>query len=396
MIKSRQTSVVILITLAELAWLAAFGLLFAYRGKVGELGKMREDLIVATNEVAMWRTNAPDAAKLLDDLKAANTEKANLQARLDAFTKQLQGQSPEQVGKLLMVAEQAAKRIEAAEAEAKKRVDELAEWHKSIEELQTQLTATNKLLAELKRKWDALPPNVAELENQLREATNKLATVGLQLIAAGAQIVGLSNKVGHLESGEVAIRRELIGLPTNELRRVIFIVDTSSSMHGSPAWKEARNLMRTWVEYLSVEECALINFNDKAVAFPKTNYHRLRERGGSTMPERRSELLDEFDKARPGTYSDLLEGLKLAYSRPKPDLIVLFTDGHPHVATSMDSSFATAILKEVSFHPKTPILTVAVGGYEVEGAGGPREKRNAAIAFLKQLAAQTGGNFVGR
>jgi hypothetical protein len=54
------------------------------------------------------------------------------------------------------------------------------------------------------------------------------------------------------------------------------------------------------------------------------------------------------------------------------------------------------ILAEVSKHPGTPILTVAVGSYEVEGAGGPRERRNAAIAFLKELARKTGGSFLGR
>ena len=74
MIKPRQTSVVILITLAELAWLAAFGLLFAYRGKVGELGKAKEEVRQATNDLAMYRTNAPDMARLLDDLKAAQAE----------------------------------------------------------------------------------------------------------------------------------------------------------------------------------------------------------------------------------------------------------------------------------------------------------------------------------
>jgi len=67
------------------------------------------------------------------------------------------------------------------------------------------------------------------------------------------------------------------------------------------------------------------------------------------------------------------------------------------VATQSDKSYAQAILREVSLHPKIPILAVAVGSYEVEGAGGPAERRNAAISFLKSLARSTKeGGFIGR
>ena len=54
------------------------------------------------------------------------------------------------------------------------------------------------------------------------------------------------------------------------------------------------------------------------------------------------------------------------------------------------------ILEEVKEHEGIPILTVALGSYETEGAGGPRPKINAPIAFLKELANKTGGNFLGR
>jgi hypothetical protein len=154
-------------------------------------------------------------------------------------------------------------------------------------------------------------------------------------------------------------------------------------------------LMRTWVEHLSVKECRLVNFNDTAVAFPDDRYLQVRDVNGLSLTNAMGKLLTQFDEARPGTYSDLLKGLKLAYSRDNPDLIVMLTDGHPHISTRMDGSYAADILKEAAKHP-TPILAVAVGSYELEGAGGPRERRNAAIAFLKELAHTTGGNFLGR
>lgn len=84
------------------------------------------------------------------------------------------------------------------------------------------------------------------------------------------------------------------------------------------------------------------------------------------------------------------------YTLPTPDLIVLFTDGHPHVPSAIETGYATKILREVASGEKVPILAVAVGSYEFEGIGGPREKPNAAIAFLKRLAHQTGGTFIGR
>jgi hypothetical protein len=347
MIKPRQTSVVILITLAELAWLAGLGLLFAYRGKVGELGALKRSY---DEKVEAGATNV---ARLVEQLTEA---------------------------------EEAKRKVELAFEERKK-----AEA-KALAEL--RLAASE--LAELKKKWEALPTDVGDLADRYRDASNELASARTQLGATGVQMVGLSNLIGQLEVGEVSIRRELTGLPTNELRRVVFIVDTSSSMHGSPAWDEARSLMRKWVEYLSVEECVLVNFNDNAVAFPSKGFHRVRDTNGTVLPAKRDELLAAFDKAQTGIYSDLLKGLKLAYGSDKPDLIVLFTDGHPHIATHTDPDYAGMILAEVSKHPGTPILTVAVGSYEVEGAGGPRERRNAAIAFLKELARKTGGSFLGR
>ena len=37
-----------------LAWLAVFGLLFAYRGKIGELGSVRQQLHSVSNSLAQW------------------------------------------------------------------------------------------------------------------------------------------------------------------------------------------------------------------------------------------------------------------------------------------------------------------------------------------------------
>lgn len=389
MTKPRQTSVAVLITLAELAWLAAFGMVFAYKGKVGELG-------AAQQRVALIAEGAKDVPKLVDERERARAEVTNLQQRLDSFRQYLGGKSIEEAGRLLKLASESEKLISETKTELKNTSDELTRRNASINELQSQLELTNKLLAEVSRKWRSVPTNFMDMPRLYQEATSNLVNAHARLESVGVLLEGLSNRIGALELGEIAIRRELIGLPSTQLHRVIFVADTSSSMRNSPAWQEARSLMRLWIEYLSVEECVLVTFNDKAIAFPQTGYHRVRDSRGTPLAEQKVKLMAAFDSARPGVYSDLLDALRLVYSRPSPDLIVLFTDGHPHVASKMDTSFGSAILKEVSQHPGIPILTVAVGSYEIENAGGPTERRNRAIAFLKQLASQTGGSFIGR
>jgi hypothetical protein len=383
MTKPRQTSVVVLVTLAELAWLAAFGLLIAYRGKVSEVGRLRREL----SQIEMAATNV---SHILQDRENALRMATNLQARLDLFSRHLGGHTPEDAAGKLKAADEAAAKLRQADENGRALGEELVRERLALAEARNRLRANGESLGEMQRQLQAMPANAQDLARQHKEALHQLELVGTQM-------AGLSNRLAQLELGEVAIRRELIGLPRTELRRVVFIVDTSSSMRTSPAWQEARSIMRMWVEYLSVEECSLVNFNDGATIFPPEGYQRIRESGGQVLAGQKAALLDAFDRATPGTYSDLLKGLRLAYSRPNPDLIVLLTDGHPHVSTQSDKSFGQAILREVSLHPKVPILAVAVGSYEVEGVGGPAERRNAAISFLKLLARTTkDGGFIGR
>jgi Mg-chelatase subunit ChlD len=388
MLPPKKTSVVILITLAELAWLAALGLLFAYKGKDGELRKVRSDYTSVSNHLARWEAGSPDTAKLLTQLDEQRERAKSAEFQLKAIKTLLNGKSASEVGALL------------EEVEARR--ERLANWETERRELTSQLAlkteAHSNMLAEVKSSFEL----ITKLKNQMSEMveTNALLAKTALSLQNERQKVQADNsrlveRVGQLEIGEVAIRRELTGLPTNDLHRVIFVVDTSSSMYNSPAWKAARDLMRSWVEYLSVQECVLISFNDQLEVFPKTGYYRIRDSAGNIMPNKQSDLVTAFDRSKPGVFSDLLKALRLAYSYERPDLIVLFTDGQPHVATSTDSHYANAIVKEAGI-ARIPILTVAVGSYELEGAGGPREHANEAITFLKQLAAKTGGSFIAR
>src|SRR4051812_41781987 len=115
----RKTSVIVLITLAELAWLAAFALLFAYRSKVGELGKLRHNLESATNTIAQWEAKSPDTAKLLKQANESLIENQRLRDRLVIFEKSFGNVSSEEVARRLASATEFEKKSASAEEREK-------------------------------------------------------------------------------------------------------------------------------------------------------------------------------------------------------------------------------------------------------------------------------------
>lgn len=365
--KAHSNSQTVLVTLAELAWLIAFGVLLVYTNKAAESKNLRHQLT--------------DSQKLAISLKTESESikrqygSSNLVAIIDDL-------------KSVIATNRAT--LEMQEQKTSRLSDLIANQEKLFIKQLSKLLSQDLLLAELEnRSKQLLSSNAIILSDHRKTLT--------QLTMADSQINSLSNRIIQFEKGDVAIRRELTGLPDAKLSRVVFIVDTSSSMKNSPAWDEARSLMRMWIEHLPVEECLLINFNDRATAFPLEGFQRVRSPDGQVLIENKLKFLEAFDNARAGTFSDLLKGVRLAYGRSDPNLIVLFTDGHPHVSTQSDKSFGEAIIHEVSLHSKVPILAVAVGDYEIEGAGGPKQRSNPAISFLKSLTKATvGGNFIGR
>jgi hypothetical protein len=277
---------------------------------------------------------------------------------------------------------------------------EVARRMATVESLETNLAALRndheELLA-LRNRMSALPLNAEKLLEWYNNATNRLAKMEEAVNLAQSEKTNVLESVRRREIGEFSVRRELTGLPPGVLHRVVFMVDRSSSMTDSPAWNSAKNLVRTWLEFLPVEESAIVFFDDKIASFPHAEYLQVRDPNGKEIPANRKRIIDFFDQVRTGgAATDMLNGLITAYKYPKPDVIVVFTDGHPRVQTRTDASLANAILDEVKKNPGIPILSVAVGSYEVEGLGTPWPKTNAAVSFLKFLAKASGGNFLAR
>lgn len=347
---------------------------------------------------------------MLAELNAAVAERNRLRETLGVLEKSFQGVSADEAARRLTGTVDAEKRLNEGRQRERALQALVDENVKAEQASSTERKKSEIELTKLRSQLAGLPPNIAELESALKHASSQVSILTKQLkteaakaaaaAATNAVIQGdrqrLTEQLRQREVGEFSVRRELTGLPDGNLKRVIFLLDTSQSMKDSPAWTAARNLMRTWVEFLPVEECVLVSFNDKATGFPETGYLRVRNPDGTEMRDQRTVLLNAFDQTKGGAFTDLLRGLRHAYAYPRPDVMVLFTDGIPQVNYRTHSAYVRDIYDEVKLHPGIPILTVAVGSYELAGTEALKPQTKAPVFFLKELSRMTGGSFIGR
>ncbi len=261
------------------------------------------------------------------------------------------------------------------------------EW---IKQLETKINSANGINQKLTQQIDALKRNSEELE-----ARASLGKVGLE--RHGSEWA--ENEEKDRDRKEYFVRRELTGLPDRPLNRVLFLVDTSASMRRSSSWSAARNLVKNWLQFFPVQECALVSFNDRAEGFPHRKYLRVRNSDGSEIPKERDFFVQKFDQCPMGTGTDLLSGLKMAYSQYEaPDIIVVFSDGAPRTQYSSSRKMMENCILEAQKHTHIPILCVALGSYEIYEPDGLTTRRhtNEPISFMRQLGTLTKGGFIGR
>lgn len=190
--------------------------------------------------------------------------------------------------------------------------------------------------------------------------------------------------VGVVPDGNI-INQQLIGLK-GELRRVVIIVDSSGSMKQGRKWEYTRNIIKTWLEHLPIEYCALITFNDKTEAFPING--TFLDVLSSAGKDNRARLLKQFDLVSPGGNTNTLSALQRAYAYPDLNTIILFTDGFPDSGSNtFDTKMAEEIYALCQAHGQSiPINTIGLGNYFNKQLG----------EFLLRLPEITGGTFLGR
>jgi hypothetical protein len=69
------------------------------------------------------------------------------------------------------------------------------------------------------------------------------------------------NEENDRDRREYFVRREFTGLPDRPFYRVLFLADTSASIRSSSSWSVARQLVKNWLQFFPVQECALVAFN---------------------------------------------------------------------------------------------------------------------------------------
>src|SRR5688500_12724921 len=81
-------------------------------------------------------------------------------------------------------------------------------------------------------------------------------------------ITSNTKEVKQPDEPEKSIRKELVALEGN-LNRVVILFDSSGSMKEGGRWEQAINVVKTWITYLPINECALIVFNNDLRVFPE-------------------------------------------------------------------------------------------------------------------------------
>ncbi len=378
----------VFISFNELAWLAIVGAVFiaapqlaknAGNGSEGEPMSNRQSLI----EI--------DKAEWLSQSNHFLTVRRNLeQTRIEL--------------------EKARRSMDTLKEERNSALTEKRAWRSRLEAAEQDLAAAREQLEEVKDFGNSAEDKIAELK-ELLESQEKTAD-GLR-----ANMRKIEKERSSGLNAETLVRKELLGL-RGELDRVGILLDCSSSMKDEQRWAESISVVKTWLEYLPIENCFLIAFNDYVSvattrsAFPALDndgYLPVSKTDRATSTRRRKKLVGQIRDIQPegGTYT--IEALAKAYEYRRLQTIILFTDGEPRLqdARMQDSrrprnktdeaaqtgrSLRTnmkdiiALCRLQKKEQGVTVNVVAIGDYFDKDFG----------TFLRNIAKETGGAFIGR
>jgi DNA repair exonuclease SbcCD ATPase subunit len=439
-----KASPTILLTLAEFAWLVVFALLLLVKGARSELEKSEAELAKVRPPAVMTER----LENLEMELSKSKRDQA-LQAGLTERVLKERNALRLQVGKLEGSLKSQADIAKAIEIERRDALTQLASLKSEVNRLKLQLEtalASTKTQEDFKALMDNLKAKLAATENTLRDQTklaeqsaketeqarasasriqtelerlrrtldgNSAEDIARRLrqlddsekerAASRSSQVALKGEIEHLKSqlqsrstDEFSVRQELLGIEAKDLGRVIILLDTSSSMSQSTAWKDAKRLVQIWLTHLPIEECVLINFNSKIYVYPKSGFLRIRNPDKTVIEINRQQLLKQVNDAELDTYTDTLRALERAYSYSDADMILLFTDGKPQTSTASYESLAPRIFKLIKEHSRIPINAIGLGDYEKVESDDRKAGKNLQIFFLKEVARLSGGHFIAR
>jgi hypothetical protein len=205
----------------------------------------------------------------------------------------------------------------------------------------------------------------------------------------------LKEQLGSLLNKELAIRQEIVGIKEENLKKVVFIFDRSSSMaEADGRWEAAQREVKIWLEYMPIQEIALIDFHSRVQKYPEEagQFLRLRDNERTVNPENLSELLRMFSSTEVGGGTNTHLALRTAYTYKDATMIILFTDGKPNMMNG-EKARSNYVMDKITDMVTSmridgqniPIYSVAIGVYGEDQ-----------VRFLKGLAKITEGNFIGK
>ena len=252
-----------------------------------------------------------------------------------------------------------------------------------------QLRARNaELTAEIARKQadlDACKARIAKLESDLAALKRELEAERARLTESRKAQLALQAEVNRLRGllDDQKVPQQLLGLE-GRFDRVVFLLDRSSSMDekdrgDNDRWSESISTIETWLRYLPVKEVALITFGADIDEYPG---------GARFLPKKEGleSLIQKLQSMRPTGETKTMEALQRAYGFRDVDAIFLFTDGMPNSAGGNARDIRDFVKSQRAQGCQIRIHTVGVGDYFKQGLG----------EFLRGLAADTGGTFIGR
>lgn len=277
--------------------------------------------------------------------------------------------------------DQARIRAEADLASTRDRLEQ------QIRELQSRIGQLQKELAQ------RLDPAIRQ------ELEAKIASLRAELSGLRAENVRLQRELTDLQrihreyvakfpgkhEQPPGVRKELIGL-VGDLKKVVLVVDRSGSMGRDNLWKPALAVISSWLDFVEVDQCALVVFSSKSDVFPiDGSYLDFR---GPEAAANRAKLNKVLAEIQPSGGTFTRGALIDAYAHAGVDTIILFTDGEPNDGNSdkIDLAEVEKIYRLIDEHPGVRINVVGLGNYF-----GPELSK-----FLRTVKEKSQGTFLGR
>lgn len=333
------------------------------------------------SKIALERDTARvDVNRLTEQLVKATTEEDSLKEALK-LSQEKEGMLNATLAEAIATRESLKKKADELSASYEMISGDLANITRNYQQLSGRFEAARKIYLNQKAEIELLrgrAQKLADTEMLVSEMQERSRVIQARYDEAQLALVEIRKQEGR-------VRQELIGL-RGKMRRVVIVLDSSASMKERGRWDAARDVMKTWLDLLDMDQCALVVFGSDVTTYPGQNKYL--DLQGTQGTSNRAKLVNFLANLEPKGGTNTLRALERAYDYPNVDTIVLFTDGAPNDGNSavFDPDVASKIYKLCEKNKTIPINAVGLGDYFQPELS----------SFLLRIAETTNGTFLGR